>query len=114
MPGSINWSEAEVTKLLGEVLDKDKVLLTCKRHMYIGQEKPPEPIGCTDCWTAYWWYMIATTPPHLRQERLEMAYRATYDAVKLAERGEFDFEPLARPIIETEKDAWPDKNPTEK
>lgn len=102
----INFTEAEVTKLLGEVMDPNKVLLTCKRHMYVGCEKPPEPKGCKNCWEAYWWFMIASTPPHLRQERLEQAYRAVYDAVKMAERGEFDFEPLARPVITTEKDAY--------
>jgi hypothetical protein len=108
-PKSKLYSDAEVTQILNDVLDPDKILLVCSKHQYVAGDKPPAPIGCRDCWQAYWTHKIATTPPHLRRERLEQAYRAVYDAVKMHERGKFDFEPFDHiQDVEIKKDAEPD------
>ena len=114
MGKAITWNEQQVEKILGEVMDKDKTLLSCQKHRYIASNTPPMPVGCKDCWLAYYWYMIATTPPHLREERLGQLERALTDAVAMAERGEFDFEPMAHPEIVTEKDAFDEKSRTYK
>ena len=98
------FSERERTDILRDVLDPSKILLTCGKHAYVAGEKPPEPRGCRMCWQAYWVHKIATTPPHLREERLEQAFRAVYDAVKMHERGEFDFEAFPNAGIEVQKD----------
>lgn len=96
----ITMTQTQAENVLREVFDKDKILLSCGEHRYIGSNLPPQPIGCKQCWEAYYWYMIATTPPHLRRERVEQAISAVTHANESYERGEFDFEPLARPIIE--------------
>ena len=107
------WSKADIEKLLSEVLDAKSIQLICsqfpdgrKHKPYLASNTPPEPRGCVNCWQAYWMYSVATTPPHLRAELLEKAYRGIYDAVKSVERGEFDFQPLARPGIVIEHDAY--------
>lgn len=102
------WSEVEKALLAGELLDPTKVHLICGLHQYLGSATPPFPNGCVDCWKAYWWYQVATTPPHLRDELLELAYKGVYDSVKAHERGEFDFRPFASPEITIEKDAMDD------
>ena len=101
------YSDREREDILRDVLDPAKTQVVCGKHQYIGSETPPTPNGCQMCWQAYWIHKIASTPPHLRRERLEEAYRAVYDAVKMYERGEFDFEPFehAGTEIKTEPDA---------
>lgn len=108
------YTPEQVKGILGEVMDKDKILLTCGQHLYLASDTPPKSVGCKNCWEAYWWYKIASTPPHLREARLEMIYRAVYDAVKAHERGEFDFLVSERPEITVHKDAYDEKTGTEK
>ncbi len=103
--GKSEYSKAQADALLSEVMDKNRVLLACKRHSYVASETPPKPTGCVDCAKAYWWHKIASTPPHLRRERVEEAIRVIRAAVESYERGEFDFEVSERPIISTETDA---------
>ena len=107
-PSDKRYSEKEMADILTDALDPNRTQVVCKRHSYVGAELPPAPIGCADCWQAYWMHKIASTPPHLRQQRLEEAYRAVYDAVKSHERGEFDFDVLDHAITEIHKDAEPD------
>lgn len=102
------YSPREQAALLDEVLDKDKVQLLCGEHSYVASQTPPQPSGCKNCWEAYYWYMIASTPPHLRQQRLGELERAVRNANQMYERGEFDFQPLDHAIISTEKDALDD------
>lgn len=97
----INLSEAEAQQVLGEVFDKQKVILHCGEHLYVGSNIPPPPRGCKSCWEAYYWHMIATTPPHLRRQRVEEALSAVRHGVESYEKGQWDFEPLDRAVIET-------------
>lgn len=103
-PPEKKYTEKEREDILRDVLDPSKVQLVCGRHQYVGSETPPAPIGCKMCWQAYWIHKIATTPPHLRRERLEAAYRAVYDAVKMHERGDFDFEVFPHAGVEISKE----------
>lgn len=98
------YSEKEKSDILRDVTDPQKITLVCGKHNYIGAELPPPPIGCVDCQKAHIMYKIGQTPPHLRQERLEAWYRAVYDAVKMYERGEFDFEPFEHAMVKMEKE----------
>jgi hypothetical protein len=86
-----------------EVLDKEKIQLVCAKHNYLGSNKVPQPRGCKDCWMAYYWYMIATTPPELRRQRVEEAYQALKKGVDSWEKGKWDFEPFDRVILEDSK-----------
>ena len=82
------WSAQNVNDWAGEVLNKEKVLLHCGDHNYVASDTPPPPRGCVNCWKAYWWFKIASTPPHLRQERLEQAMKMVRDANQAVEGGE--------------------------
>lgn len=104
LPESKKYSQREMEQLFTDVMDPNKVQVVCKPHMYIGKEAPPTVRGCKNCWQAWWMYLIATTPAHLRQERLESAYAMLRHANESYERGEFDFEPLDRAIIEQSKE----------
>ena len=104
LPESKKYTQAEMERLFSDVMDPTKVQVVCKAHMYIGKEAPPNARGCKDCWQAWWTYKIATTPAHLRQERLDSAYVMLRHANEAFERGEFDFEPLDRAIIEQTKE----------
>jgi hypothetical protein len=102
------WSEVEKSLLAGELLDPTKVHLICGEHKYIASKTPPFPNGCINCWKAYWWFQVATSPPHLREQLLDLAYKAVYDSVKAHERGEFDFTPFTHPEVTIERDALDD------
>ena len=101
--GKSEYSKVQADALLSEVMSKDRILLMCEKHQYVASETPPEPQGCKDCWQAYWWQKIASTPPHLRRERLDEAFRMLTEANRLAEKGEFDFIVNEHPEILIEK-----------
>ena len=101
--GRDGYSKAQAEALLAEVMSKDRVLLMCEKHQYVASETPPEPRGCKDCAQAYWWHKIASTPPHLRMERLTEALRVVRAAVESFEKGEFDFIVNEHPEILIEK-----------
>ena len=104
VPARKEYSAAEKADFLAEALDPAKLQLICGRHQYVGSETPPKPRGCRECWQAYWMHKIATTPPHLREQRLAEAEKLLRDAIQLAERGQFDFEPYPHPHVEISKE----------
>lgn len=101
------WDQAQLETWASEVLDTKKVLLHCGIHSYVGSDTPPQPLGCKNCWEAYWWFKIASTPPHLRMERLEKAMKMVRDANQAVEAGNFDFavDPTY-PQADIVKDGW--------
>lgn len=99
----VQFSEAEASKILAESFDRTKVLLHCEPHRYVGSSTPPASKGCKNCWEAWYWYMLATTPPHLRQERLEQLEAAVHYAVEAVEAGTWDLQLYDRPQIKTER-----------
>lgn len=90
-PNPLGMSDAQMEAYCANVMDPQKAILHCGRHGYIGSDTPPKPNGCKNCWEVYWWFKIASTPAHLRQERLEQAFRTVYDAVRSVEKGTWDF-----------------------
>jgi hypothetical protein len=103
------WSAQNVEDWAGEVLNPQKVLLHCGVHNYIASDTPPPPRGCKNCWEAYWWFKIASTPPHLRQERLEQAFKMVRDANQAIETGTWDFQVAeGYPEAKIEKDGFDD------
>ena len=115
LQGKLNWSDADIAKLGREVMDSQKIQLICsafpsgKPHRpYLGSNQPPPPRGCVNCWKAYWWYVTATTPPHLREEMLSRAEKGVADAVQEWETGNWELELAAHPQISIEKDAMDD------
>lgn len=105
-----SFSQDEIRQILAEdPLDKNRVLLSCKRHRYVASSTPPQPLHCKECWEAYFWYMIASTPPHLREERLHQLETAVRHACEEEDRGEFTFEPFDHPEFKIERDVSPDK-----
>jgi hypothetical protein len=98
------YSAHERERILSEALDSDKIQLICGRHHYVASETPPDSTGCKMCWQAWYMHKIATTPPHLRLQRLEEMERMVYDAVKSVEKGEWDYEPFDKPQIEISKE----------
>lgn len=108
LPVSKKYSPAEMQRLYTDIMDTKKVQLVCGIHNYMASEKPPEPHGCKNCWEAWWWHKIATTPAAERVERLESAMAMVRHANEAYERGEFDFEPEVRAAVKYEKDKEPD------
>ena len=90
----------ELENYAAEVLDPNKVILTCERHNFRPdlRNQLPKP-GCEGCAKAYFIYEFASTPPHRREELIEKWERAIKDACALEDRGKFDFR-VHRPVIE--------------
>ena len=109
------WTEQQVAALLAELEGSEKVQLVCSAFpngiphpQYVGSNTPPPPRGCKNCWQAYYWHMVATTPPHLREEMLAKAEQAVANTVQAYEEGSWDFVPLDHPVVELETDAFDD------
>jgi hypothetical protein len=102
------FSQHELGKLLSEK-DSERVDLRCGRHNYLASKVPPETRGCHDCWMAYYVWDIATTPPHLRQERLDELESIIHHCVEYEQKGQFKDELYlpsdARFQVEVDKDA---------
>lgn len=105
----LGMSDAQMEKYCAEVMDPQKVQLHCGVHSYVGSDIPPKPRGCKNCWEAYWWFKIASTPPHLRQQRIDEAYKMIRDANQAVENGDFDFVvDESYPEATILKDGWDD------
>lgn len=87
------FSEHELGRLLAE-RDSERVLLKCSKHDYTASKIPPKTSGCKFCWEAYYVFDIASTPPHLRQERLDELEAVIRHTAEYAKTGKFgkDFE----------------------
>lgn len=108
LPTNKKYTEAQMERLYADIMDTTKVQLVCGKHNYLASEKPPASQGCKQCWEAWWWRLIATTPADERIERIEAATAMLQHANESYERGEFDFEPEVRAAIKYEKDKEPD------
>jgi hypothetical protein len=107
LPVSSKYTPGQMESILADVMDTNRVQLVCGTHNYIAQEKPPTSTGCKQCWQAWWTHKIATTPAHLREERLEAATVMLRHANEAYERGEFDlslFDHAEVSAIKQEKD----------
>jgi hypothetical protein len=91
-------------KWLEELMTDEKTALYCKKHSYASCKIPPNAVGCKDCWQAFYFYMIARTPPHLRAEKIELLIEVVKKAVELEESGKFDLELYDHPVIKVVPD----------
>lgn len=82
--------------------------LYCGDHAYFGPgaegRGAPTP-GCKKCWMVWYVRQLATVPLAEIPERVERLYESVRNMAQLADAGQFDFEPMAHPDIQIEKDA---------
>jgi hypothetical protein len=83
------YTKEHKEQIAAEVLDSEKVQLRCSQHNYLGGKIPPRTSGCKNCWMAYYTWDLATTPPSLRQERLEELESVIMHAVEFQNTGRF-------------------------
>jgi len=84
------FSEAEKRQILHDFGNKDHLNVFCGDHGYVGSPLPPTKHDCSKCWFAYFYWSWATTPVHLKQERLEQMESMIYHMQEAIERGEGD------------------------
>lgn len=94
-------------RVIEEAFDPNKVMLICKRHMYVGGGPIPEKgQNCTDCHTAFWYSYVCSLPPDKRTEMLAELHETVHKLVEEVEAGRFDIELYPHARIESiEKDA---------
>lgn len=90
----MSYTQEQLGRIINEI-GGDKVTLLCPRHNYAASKIPPKSSGCAECWRAYFWYDYATTPPHMRAERLDELEAVIHHAAEYERNGKFDFEPAA-------------------
>lgn len=87
-----------------QALDPNKISAYCGEHSYHGPSKTNRDIkpfkNCARCWFVFYLHDMASTPPHLRAERLAELEEVIHHATELADKGKFDFEPYLHPKIE--------------
>src|SRR5437899_2890859 len=90
---SKQYTQTQLAGIVSE-LNSGKLYVTCGIHNYVGGSKPPQTRGCSKCWMAYYVWDLATTPPHLRKERLDELEGVVLRAVEFERTGKFgkDFE----------------------
>lgn len=74
-------------KVVGEVFDKEKVLLTCGKHKWAyGDKRMPTP-GCRDCQLASFVGLLAHTPKDKWLEVVEMLEHSVHHLIEQDEKG---------------------------
>lgn len=100
----MEMTQKEREGFLAEALDPHKISIFCGVHQYYGPSKTNKKIapfkGCSRCWLVYYIHDMATTPPHLREQRLAELEEVIHHATELADKGQFDFEPYRHAKIE--------------
>jgi hypothetical protein len=114
----------KLDRIVSEI-QSEKLFLTCGQHAYVayirnGIVNPPQPIGCPDCWRAYFFTLHAMTSPELRQEHLDELEEVIHKTVEYERQGKFgdDFQ-LYEPgdprfRLEVHKDAADDETGEDK
>lgn len=101
------YSQDEQKRILNDLLDQEKVSVYCGDHFYFGPVKDKPEIGphsgCPKCWFVFYFHDIATTPPHLRQARLDELEETVHHVVEAVKTGNWDFKPLPHAEISIEK-----------
>lgn len=87
-------------KVVGEVFDKEKVVLTCGKHKFSYGMKRPPVFGCKDCQMVLFVGLLANTPRDKWQETVEMLEYSVHHLVEQDEKGELIKEEfLKRPEV---------------
>jgi len=93
---------------LADILDPNKVVLTCEIHHYVPGRDIRKHTGCKQCIMADFIAMFAQTPPELRQERLDQFEALIHTMCELDDQGKLDVTLQRHPTLIIEKDAIPD------
>jgi len=102
------FTQPQIDKILAEN-DSERVQLLCPKHNYVGSKLPPSTHGCKFCWQAYYTFDLASTPPHMRQSRLDELEHVIRSVVGMVETGKFDFVPDSRPEVKFTQDGFNDE-----
>src|ERR1700693_4993871 len=103
----MSFNKTQIDKILSEN-DSERVQLLCPKHNYVGSKLPPTSHGCKFCWEAYYCFDLASTPPHMRQARLDELEHVIRSVVKMVELNKFDFIPDERPEVSFTQDGFND------
>jgi hypothetical protein len=104
MSEAMIFSEADRLKLVSEVFDKDKVVLTCKKHGWAYGSKKPPVFKCKDCQMASFMGLMCVIPADKRMEVLEMLEYSVHKLIEADEKGTLgDIVLNARPEVTIEK-----------
>jgi hypothetical protein len=107
----MNLSKEETSRILGSAKHAREEIY-CAEHQFFpgkptfGLKNDNQPaLGCKSCSMARLMYDFATTPPHLRAERVAQLESLVPKLVKEVERlGKIDFEFYEHPQIQIEND----------
>ena len=98
-------TDSDKAKLLSEVMDPSKVVLTCPIHNWVYGTKRPPNYKCKQCWMASFMGLLANTPPNRRLEVLEMLEYRVHKLVEADKKGEIDrIKLFARPEVTISKE----------
>ena len=99
-------TETDKQKMLDEMLDPQKVVLTCGIHNWSYGSKKPPVFKCPECWKASFIGLIANTPPNRRLEVMEMLEYSIHKLVEADKNGTIDrIKLFNHPKVSIEKDA---------
>ena len=93
---------------ISDVLDPNKVQLTCEIHNYVPGRDIRKHIGCAKCIMADYVKMFAEMPADVRQERLDQFEALVRTMCELEDQGKLDISIPRHPELHIEKDALPD------
>jgi hypothetical protein len=96
-------TDGQKKQLLNDVLDPERIVLICDKHFYYGNGAPTQ--GCSGCWSVYFTHVIANTPPHKRDERLDQLEALVNHLAEAADKGEFDISLYKYPKVTVEHEA---------
>lgn len=91
-----------------QVMDPNKVTLTCGVHNYVPGRDIRKNLGCAQCIMADFVYMFARVPREKQMEELEKFEALIHTMCELEDTGKLDINIQRHPTLEIEKDALPD------
>lgn len=98
------YTEKEIEALKKELTDPRRIFMQCDEHDYIGDTHGMPTSGCKMCWFAYYFTMLAQTPPHLRNQRLEELQAVVRSLAYDIDKGKVDFQLYNHPIVKRTKE----------
>jgi hypothetical protein len=92
-------------KLIAEVMDPSKVVLTCGIHNWSYGSKRPPMFKCPRCNMVSFLGLLANTPPNRRDEVLEMLEYSVHQLVQADKEGRIDrIKLMGKPEVTIQKD----------
>jgi hypothetical protein len=93
------FSEADKQKIVGEVFDNNKFVLTCKKHPWYsyGSKRPPV-FNCKECQMIGFVGLMCNIPADKREEVVEMLEYSVHKLIEADKRGEINRMELQKKI----------------